>query len=227
MTSTEAIPSQLIDLNSIAWADMLPGVQGKRVWADKATNRVAMFIRFAPGASLPRHAHEGDELVYVLEGCVADDYGELTAGCVGYRPNGCTHTVRSPSGATAFAVVTGGSAPRNDSDTGGPASQVFDLPHLAWQSGALVGIHQKPFWSDEAAGRRAMCNRFEPGASLPPHRHNGDELVFVIEGSIADESGALRPGVVGYRPNGCAHSVTSPTGATVLAFLWGGVEPLG
>ena len=54
----------------------------------------------------------------------------------------------------------------------------------------------------------------------------GDELVFVVEGTLEDESGALRPGVVGYRPNGCAHTVRSPNGATVLGYLWGGVEPL-
>ena len=36
----------------------------------------------------------------------------------------------------------------------------------------------------------------------------------------------LRPGVVGYRPNGCAHTVRSPNGATVLGVVWGGVNPL-
>ena len=112
MTSVDAVLNQLIDLNEIDWKELVPGVTGKRVWADPATKRTAMFIRFSPGASLPRHAHEGDELVYVLEGCVADEYAAVTAGNVGYRPDGCTHTVRSPTGATAFAVVTGGAVPR-------------------------------------------------------------------------------------------------------------------
>ena len=225
MTSVDAVRSQLIDLNELEWRELVPGVVGKRVWADPATKRAAMFIRFSPGASLPRHAHEGDELVYVLEGCVADEYAAITAGCVGYRPDGCTHTVRSPTGATAFAVVTGGVAPRSDDATGGPPSQVFDLPATSWVE-ARPGVRQKPYWADKAAGRTAAFSRFEPGAELPPHRHVGDELVFVVEGTLEDESGALRPGVVGYRPNGCAHTVRSPNGATVLGYLWGGVEPL-
>jgi anti-sigma factor ChrR (cupin superfamily) len=225
MTSVDVVPSQLIDVGALDWAELVPGVQGKRVWADPATKRVAMFIRFAAGAALGRHTHNGDELVYVLEGAVADDFGAVTAGNVGYRPNGCTHTVHSPKGATAFAVVTGGVKPADAGGAGGPASQVFDLATTGWID-ARAGVRQKRFWADEAAGRTAAFARFEPGAELPAHRHVGDELVFVIEGTVEDEAGALRPGVVGYRPNGCSHTVRSPNGATVLAFLWGGVEAI-
>lgn len=225
MSSVEVVASQLIDIGEMDWAELMPGVMGKRVWADSATNRTAMFIRFSPGASLNRHIHHGDELVYVLEGAVADDFGAVTAGNVGYRPNGCLHTVHSPKGATAFAVVTGGVKPAGDGAEAGAPSQVFDLATTSWVE-ARPGVRQKPFWSDKAAGRSAAFSRFEPGAELPPHRHVGDELVFVIEGTVEDEAGALRPGILGYRPNGCTHTVKAPNGATVLAFLWGGVEPL-
>jgi anti-sigma factor ChrR (cupin superfamily) len=94
-----------------------------------------MFIRFGAGASLPRHTHVGDELVYVLEGSVADDYGAVTAGNVGYRPRGCLHTVNSPRGATAFAVITGGTRPAGNGEEGGPPSEVFDLATMVWTIG--------------------------------------------------------------------------------------------
>jgi anti-sigma factor ChrR (cupin superfamily) len=225
MTSVDAVRNQLIDLNEPEWTELVPGVTAKRVWADPATKRTAMFIRFSPGAALPRHAHEGDELVYVLEGCVADDHAAVTAGNVGYRPDGCTHTVRSPTGATAFAVVTGGTAPRPDDATGGPPSEVFDLATTAWR-GAGPGLRWKRYWADPAGQRMATVMRWEPGAEVPAHRHVGDELAFVIEGALEDESGMLRPGILGYRPNGCAHQVRSPYGATTLSYLWGDVEPL-
>jgi anti-sigma factor ChrR (cupin superfamily) len=214
MTGVDATANQLIDLNELEWTELVPGVTAKRVWADAATKRTALFLRFSPGAALPRHAHEGDELVYVLDGCVADDHAAVTAGNVGYRPNGCTHTVRSPNGATAFAVVTGG-----------PPSVVFDLATTAWR-GAGPGLRWKRYWADPAAGRMATVMRWEPGAEVPAHRHVGDELAFVIEGAIEDASGMLRPGILGYRPNGCAHQVRSPYGATVLSYLWGDVEPI-
>ena len=66
---------------------------------------------------------------------------------------------------------------------------------------------------------------FAPGAQLPLHRHVGDELTFVIEGAISDESGTVTAGNVGYRPDGCVHTVTTKNGATVLAVLTGDIEP--
>jgi anti-sigma factor ChrR (cupin superfamily) len=225
MTGVDVVSSVMIDIDELDWAELLPGVRAKRVWADPATTRAGLFIRFSEGAALPRHAHDGDELVYVLEGSVADEFGAVTAGNMSYRPPGCAHTVRSPKGATVFAVVTGGVTPVGDDVDGGTASVVYDLATTSWVE-VRPGVRQKPVWADQAAGRRAALVRFEPGTELPAHRHVGDELVFVIEGTLEDESGALRPGVLGYRPNGCAHTVRTPEGATVLAYLWGGVEAI-
>jgi hypothetical protein len=56
------------------------------------------------------------------------------------------------------------------------------------------------------------------------HRHVGNELLYMIEGSISDESGTIAAGSIGYRPDGCIHSVTSKNGATALAIITGGVE---
>jgi anti-sigma factor ChrR (cupin superfamily) len=80
-----------------------------------------------------------------------------------------------------------------------------------------MGIHNptikaKMLWSDPATKRRAQLTRFEPGASLSMHRHVGDELLYMIEGSITDECGTVSAGSAGYRPNGCVHSVTSKNG---------------
>jgi anti-sigma factor ChrR (cupin superfamily) len=66
--------------------------------------------------------------------------------------------------------------------------------------------------------------RFDPGAQLPRHRHIGDELIFVIEGSNADESGEVLTGNMNYRPNGCTHTVTTKNGAIIFALVTGGVE---
>ena len=74
--------------------------------------------------------------------------------------------------------------------------------------------------------RSALLARFEPGTTLPPHRHVGDELIFLVEGSNADESGVVATGCMNYRPNGCVHTVTTQNGATVLAFVWGRTEPV-
>jgi anti-sigma factor ChrR (cupin superfamily) len=62
---------------------------------------------------------------------------------------------------------------------------------------------------DPVTKRHAQLTRFEPKAFLSMHRHVGDELLYVIEGSMSEESGTVSAGSVGYRPNGCVHSGTS------------------
>jgi anti-sigma factor ChrR (cupin superfamily) len=73
----------------------------------------------------------------------------------------------------------------------------------------MPSIKAKMLWSDPTTKRRAQLTRAEPGASLSMHRQVGDKLLYVIEGSISDESGTVSAGSIGYRPNGCIHTSTT------------------
>jgi len=222
MTTTPR--SQIISISDLGWQDFQPGLRFKILWEDKPTKRRAQLTRFEPGAKLPLHRHVGDELIFVLEGAVSDESGAVTPGNVGYRPNGCVHTVSSNNGATVLAVLTGDIEPATDRGSA-PPSQIFTLSDLPWIE-TRPGVRQKRFWEDKAGERRALLARFEPGATLPPHRHVGDELIFLVEGANADESGVVATGNMNYRPNGCVHTVTTQNGATVLAVVWGRTEPV-
>jgi len=225
MTTTTASPmSKIIPVSDLAWEERQPGIRAKSLWADAATKRRAVMTRIEPGSQLPRHRHVGDELVFVIEGAIADDFGTVTAGNMGYRPNGCVHTVTTKNGATLLAILTGGVEPATERGNA-PPSQVFTLSEIPWVD-ARPGVRQKRIWEDKASERRAILARFEPGATLPPHRHVGDELIFIIEGANADESGVVITGNMNYRPNGCVHTVTTENGATVLAVVWGRTEPV-
>ena len=213
--------SRIISLSDLAWEERQPGVRTKSIWEDPPTQRRAVMTRIEPDAKLPLHRHVGDELLFVVEGAISDDYGSVTAGNVGYRPDGCVHTVSSQNGATVVAIITGGVEPLSQRGAG-PPSQVIVLSDLPWIE-ARPGVRQKRIWEDKE--RRAVLARFEPGATLPRHRHVGDELIFVIEGANADESGPVTTGNMNYRPNGCVHTVTTRNGATVLGVLWGRTEP--
>ena len=217
--------SRIISINDLAWQDRQPGVRMKEIWKDPDTKRQALLTRLEAGAQLPLHRHVGDELVFVIEGGISDESGALSAGNVGYRPNGCVHAVSSKNGATVLAILTGGVEPATERASGSPPSQIFTLSDLPWVD-TRPGVRQKRIWEDKAGERRAILARFEPGATLPPHRHVGDELIFLIEGANADESGVVATGNMNYRPNGCVHSVTTKHGATVLAVVWGRTEPV-
>ena len=216
--------SQIIAVNDVAWQAFQPGISFKVMWQDPPTKRRAQMTRFAPGAQLPLHRHVGDELIFVMEGAVSDESGTVTAGNVGYRPNGCVHTVTSTNGATVLAVLTGDIEPVAVRERV-PASEIVTLSDLPWID-ARPGVRQKRIWEDKATERRALLARFEPGAALPLHRHVGDELIFLVEGANADESGIVATGNMNYRPNGCVHTVTTQHGATVLAVVWGRTEPV-
>ena len=216
--------SEIIPVSDLGWEERQPGVRVKSLWADAETKRRAQMTRLEPGAQLPRHRHVGDELVFVIEGAISDDFGTVTAGNMGYRPDGCVHTVSCKNGATLLAILTGGVEPATERGSA-PPSRIFTLSELPWVE-ARPGVRQKRIWEDTATERRALLARFEPGATLPPHRHVGDELIFLIEGANADESGVVNTGNMNYRPNGCVHTVTTKHGATVLAVVWGRTEPV-
>src|SRR5712692_10903826 len=121
--------SQIIRVNDVEWTSMTPTIRAKMLWSDPATKRRAQLTRFDPGATLPMHRHVGDDLLYVIEGSIADEHGTTTTGNVGYRPNGCVHSVISKNGATVLAIVTGGIEPATDL-AGAPASQNFNLSEI-------------------------------------------------------------------------------------------------
>jgi len=216
--------SRIISVSDVAWEERQPGVRVKSLWEDPDTKRRAVMTRIEPGADLPRHRHAGDELIFVIEGALSDQFGTVTAGNMGYRPDGCVHSISTKNGATVLAIITGGIEPAAENPAA-PPSQVFALSELPWVE-ARPGVRQKRVWEDKATERRAILARFEPGATLPPHRHVGDELIFLVEGANADESGPVATGNMNYRPNGCVHSVTTKNGATVLAVVWGRTEPV-
>jgi len=224
MAMTTSPRSRIIVVGEQAWEEFRPGISVKVLWQDPATKRRAQMARFAPGAALPVHRHVGDELIFVIEGAVSDESGTVTAGNMSYRPDGCVHTVTSKHGATVLAVLTGDIEPTTQRGDA-PPSRIFTLSELPWIE-ARPGVRQKRIWEDKATERRALLARFEPGATLPPHRHVGDELIFLVEGANADEAGVVATGQMNYRPNGCVHTVTTQNGATVLAIVWGRTEPV-
>jgi anti-sigma factor ChrR (cupin superfamily) len=181
--------SQIVAVSDLEWQEYRPGISFKILWEDPATKRRAQMAHFAPGAQLPRHRHIGDELIFVIEGAVSDESGTVTAGNVSYRPDGCVHTVTTKNGATVLGVLTGDIEPATDSRNT-PSSQIFTLRELPWVE-TRPGVRQKRIWEDKTTDRRALLARFEPGATLPPHRHVGDELIFLVEGANADESGVV------------------------------------
>ncbi len=105
----EVDPALLEDLRervrqgAVIWEDFRAGVEVHQLWGDPAGAH-AVLLRYAPGARVPRHLHEGVEHVHVLEGSQRDDRGLHVAGAHVVNLPGSIHTVESPEGCLVLVV---------------------------------------------------------------------------------------------------------------------------
>jgi len=81
-----------------------PGVEIARLYQNEASGASAAVLRYAPGASVPEHIHQGYEHVLVLEGEQRDHRGSYPAGTLVVNPPGTRHTVTSPEGCVALLI---------------------------------------------------------------------------------------------------------------------------
>ena len=56
------------------------------------------------------------------------------------------------------------------------------------------GVFWKMLWEDPDGKHKAILMRYEPGATIPRHRHIGDEQIFVLEGSVQHDTGVCTAG---------------------------------
>jgi len=87
----------------LAWRRFAPGVEIHRLWGTPSTRSGAL-LRYAPGATVPRHRHEGVEQIYVLIGAQRDERGEYGAGTRIVNPRGSIHAVSSSEGCVVLVV---------------------------------------------------------------------------------------------------------------------------
>src|SRR5438093_550425 len=62
----------------------------------------------------------------------------------------------------------------------------------------------------------AALLKYEPGASVPLHRHQGLETILVLDGSQSDEYGEYAEGALVFNARGTQHSVQSRGGCVVF-----------
>lgn len=96
-----------LDTGSLAWKRLLPGVE-EHVLEAGIGRRVSLY-RVAPGASVPRHTHAGEEFTLVLEGGYTDSLGAFTRGDVEFADDSVDHRPVAMAGrpCVCFVVTEG------------------------------------------------------------------------------------------------------------------------
>ena len=88
---------------------------------------------------------------------------------------------------------------------------------IDWAPTQFDGISIKVLYEDKPNGEMTCLLRWEPGATLPMHKHPEIEQTFVLEGSFYDHDGICRAGEFVWRRVGSFHETHSDKGAILLA----------
>jgi anti-sigma factor ChrR (cupin superfamily) len=89
---------------SLPWKPFHPGVTIWRIFGDGIRGASAALLKYAPGARIPRHRHEGVEIVAVLRGSQTDEEGTIVAGGLRVNHPNKNHSVRSDDGCIVLVV---------------------------------------------------------------------------------------------------------------------------
>lgn len=81
------------------------------------------------------------------------------------------------------------------------------------------GVDILYLYKDVASGASSALLRYEPGAWVPEHRHEGYEHVFVLSGEQRDARGTYPAGTFVINPPGTSHDISSAGGCLVL-IIW-------
>ena len=90
--------------NSLEWQPFRPGVEIVRIYGDSAGGASSALLRYAAGATVPRHEHAGYEHILILSGSQTDENATYRAGDLLVNPPGSSHSIRSDDGCLALAI---------------------------------------------------------------------------------------------------------------------------
>jgi anti-sigma factor ChrR (cupin superfamily) len=88
---------------------------------------------------------------------------------------------------------------------------------MDWAPTQFSGVAIKVLYEDKEKGEMTCLLKWEPGASLPMHKHPEIEQTYVLEGSFYDHDGICRAGEYVWRQVGSLHETRSNEGAIILA----------
>ena len=97
-------PRAALAPDGLTWERLGDGVDVSWIHRPDGDGPGAAFLRYVPGARVPRHRHPGFERILVLSGAQSDEHGRYPAGTVVVNPPGSTHSVASDEGCVVYIV---------------------------------------------------------------------------------------------------------------------------
>ena len=199
----------VVDSTTLPWlASPSPLVHRRLLERDGGeVARATSIVRYGAGATFDSHLHELGEEILVLEGTLGDETGEYGPGTYIKNPPGSSHAPFSRSGCTLFVKLRH----LNPADT---TRVVVDTRQALWYQGMVAGLTVLPLW--EFGSSHTAMVRWAPVTFFNPHRHQGGEEIFVVEGVFSDEHGSYPQGSWLRSPHLSQHQPFSREGCLIL-----------
>lgn len=104
LTNRIDVGSLLIDVPSVEWTVVEPGVRMKTIFRDAVTDESTLLMKLDPGSRSAMHSHDQLEEILVLEGSFSDQDHTYTAGQYCIRAIGAEHATFSETGGTVLLI---------------------------------------------------------------------------------------------------------------------------
>ena len=176
----------MINTNDHPWQPSpVSGVWRKPLAREEAERgHATSLVRYAAGASFPRHGHPLGEEILVLEGTFSDEHGDFGPGTYFRNPPGSSHAPFSREGCVLLVKLH--QFLPDDS-----AQVCIDTSRARWlpESGTLwvMPLH-------EVAGERVALVKWAAGECSQSFRLTGGVEIFVLSGELKDEQGSYPRG---------------------------------
>lgn len=200
-----------VDTASMDWTPSPAGsVWRKRVHlvGPPESGQVTSVVRYDPGSTFPAHDHPGGEEILVLEGVFSDEHGDWPAGTYLLNPEGFRHAPFSTEGCVLFVKLR--QFPGRDR-----RHVVVQTQTRPWQPTSTPGIERKPLYEQAGYRDTTRMERWAAGAVPDISEYPDGAELFVIDGTLCDESGPHRAGSWLRFPEGAGHAPSPGPGCTL------------
>jgi anti-sigma factor ChrR (cupin superfamily) len=167
--------------------------------------RATSLVRYAPGSRFAAHEHGLGEEFLVLDGVFSDEHGDYPKGTYVRNPPGSRHTPRTAPGCIILVKLRQMRETEHE-------RVVVDSAAQAWPPADAAGRSTIPLYSGRE-GEKVAMERLAPGTQIAAYAVPAGEEIFLLEGDLADEHGAYRPGTWIRNPAGFAHALRTTGGA--------------
>lgn len=89
---------------ALDWEPFRDGIEAAWLYRNGDHGPAAAYLRYRPGARVPRHWHPGYEHVFVLEGSQSDGSERYAEGSLLVSPPGSSHAIVSEEGCVVLVI---------------------------------------------------------------------------------------------------------------------------